>query len=105
AMLDDWGWVYETTGIHAGDQIFFAFSFGPFLGFWTAFESALRLGCLCLPGGGMNSITRLRIIREHEISVLYCTPTYAIHLAEVAVQEKINLADAKLKTILVAGEP
>ena len=104
-MLDNWAEVFRAANVTRADRIFFAFSFGPFLGFWTAFESALRLGCRCLPGGGMNSIARLRAILDHEITVLCCTPTYAIHLAEVAAQEKISLATAKVKTIIVAGEP
>ena len=104
-MLDNWAEVFRAAGVTRADRIFFAFSFGPFLGFWTAFESALRLGCLCLPGGGMNSIARLRTILDHEATVLCCTPTYAIHLAEVAAQEKISLATSKIKTIIVAGEP
>ncbi len=104
-MLDNWAEVFRAADITRADRIFFAFSFGPFLGFWTAFESALRLGCRCLPGGGMNSVARLRAILENKITVLCCTPTYAIHLAEVAAQEKISLAGAKIKTLIVAGEP
>ncbi|HVF10991.1 MAG TPA: AMP-binding protein, partial [Abditibacteriaceae bacterium] len=86
-------------------RIFFAFSFGPFLGFWTAFEAAARRGCLCVPGGGLSSTGRLQAIIDNGITVLCCTPTYAIRLAEVAAQEKIDLTQAKIKTIIVAGEP
>ena len=42
-MLGNWDRVYQAAGITAADHIFFAFSFGPFLGFWTAFESATRM--------------------------------------------------------------
>ena len=104
-MLDNWALVYEAAGVTAGARIFFAFSFGPFLGFWTAFESATRLGCLCIPGGGMRSAARLRTIIDTGATVLCCTPTYAIHLAEVADEEKIDLAAVRVRTILVAGEP
>ena len=104
-MLDNWAEVFRAANVTRADRMFFAFSFGPFLGFWTAFESALRIGCRCLPGGGMNSIARLRTILDNEATVLCCTPTYAIHLAEVAAQEKISLATAKVKTLIVAGEP
>ena len=104
-MLGNWEVVHRTAGTTAADKIFFAFSFGPFLGFWTAFESALRLGCLCLPGGGMNTVARLRSIIDHGATVLCCTPTYALHLAETAEKEGIDLAAAKIRTICVAGEP
>ena len=40
AMTDDWIRVLEASGVTAQDRAFFAFSFGPFLGFWLAFEAA-----------------------------------------------------------------
>ena len=55
-MLGNWDRVYQAAGVTAQDHIFFAFSFGPFLGFWTAFEAATRMGALAIPGGGMRSI-------------------------------------------------
>ena len=104
-MLDNWTRVYGAAAITPQDHIFFAFSFGPFLGFWTAFECAARLGCLCIPGGGMSSASRLRTILDNGVTVLCCTPTYAIRLAEVAEQEKIGLCDTKVKTLILSGEP
>jgi len=104
-MLDNWLRVYGSAGITPRDHIFFAFSFGPFLGFWTAFECAARLGCLCIPGGGMSSVSRLRTMIDNCATVLCCTPTYAIRLAEVAEEEKISLANAKVKTLILSGEP
>lgn len=105
SLLDTWTEVYRTAGVGATDRIFFAFSFGPFLGFWTAFEAAKDIGCLCLPGGGLSSVARLRAILDHQATVLCCTPTYAIRLAEVARQETIDLSKARIRLILVAGEP
>lgn len=104
-MLDNWARVYKAAGVGCNDRIFFAFSFGPFLGFWTAFESATRLGCLCLPGGGLRSAARLQSIIDNGATVLCCTPTYAIHLADVAAEEKIDLEASQVKVIIVAGEP
>ncbi len=104
-MLGNWEVVHRAAGTTAADKVFFAFSFGPFLGFWTAFESALRIGCLCLPGGGMNTVARLRSIIDHGATVLCCTPTYALHLAETAEKEGIDLHAGKIRTICVAGEP
>ena len=104
-MLNNWTRVYQAAGVTARDRIFFAFSFAPFLGFWTAFESAVRLGCMCIPGGGLSSVARLRMILENEITVLCCAPTYALRLAQVAVQEEVKLSGSKVKRIIVAGEP
>ncbi|MBG88521.1 MAG: phenylacetate--CoA ligase [Verrucomicrobiales bacterium] len=104
-MLDNWGRVFEAAGVGTSDRIYFAFSFGPFLGFWTAFESALKIGSLCLPGGGLSSAARLRNIIEARATVLCCTPTYAIHLGHAAEREGIDLTHSAIKTIIVAGEP
>ena len=104
-MLGNWAQIYRAGGLRAGDRIYFAFSFGPFLGFWTAFEAAARCGFLCIPGGGLGSAARLRALIEHEAGVLCCTPTYALHLAEVAAREDIDLASSKVRKIIVAGEP
>ncbi len=103
-MLGNWAAIYEAGGVAPGDRVYFAFSFGPFLGFWTAFEAASRYGCLCIPGGGLSSAARLRAIAMHEPQVLCCTPTYALHLAEVATREKIEITGSVQK-IFVAGEP
>jgi len=104
-MLDNWSRIYRAGGVQAGDRIYFAFSFGPFLGFWTAFEAATREGFLCLPGGGLGSAPRLRALIEYGATVLCCTPTYALHLAEVAAREGLDLAASQVRKIFVAGEP
>jgi len=93
------------AGAGAGDRVFFAFSFGPFIGFWLAYEAAQRIGCLCLPGGGLSSASRLRVMIDNAATILCCTPTYALRLAEVAEEENIDLRAGRVKTIIVAGEP
>jgi phenylacetate-CoA ligase len=105
AMLGNWERVYRAADVGSGDRIFLAFSFGMFLGFWTAFESAARLGCMRIPGGGMSSAARLRAMIDVGATVLCCTPTYALRLAEVATEEGIDLAAGKVRRIMVAGEP
>jgi phenylacetate-CoA ligase len=104
-MLEGWEEIYRAAGVGNGDRVYFAFSFGPFIGFWMAFEAAARLGALCIPGGGLSSAGRLRAIMDNAATVLCCTPTYAARLAEVAVEENMDLRRARVKTIIVAGEP
>lgn len=106
-MLGCWAQIFRFAGITAADRLFFAFSFGPFLGFWTAFEAANRLGCLCLPGGGLSSVARLRLLLDNQATVLLCTPTYALRLAEVAREQGISLAKPgnEVRALIVAGEP
>jgi phenylacetate-CoA ligase len=106
AMLDCWDRVYEAAGVSPSDKIFFAFSFGPFLGFWTAFESATRRGNLSIPGGGLSSKARLQAMVAHEVEVLCCTPTYAMRLGELFTSHHNDeTAGYRLKKIIVAGEP
>lgn len=104
-MLENWKQVYTAAGVTSNDRVFFAFSFGPFLGFWTAFEAASQMHCLCIPGGGMSSLARLKLMLQHEVTVLCCTPTYAQRLAEVALEEGLDLNRLPLRKIIVAGEP
>lgn len=104
-MLENWIRIYRAAGVVPGQRAYFAFSFGPFLGFWTAFEAAAKLGCLCIPGGGLGTAARVRAILEHRAEVLCCTPTYAMHLAEVAERDGIDLSGSSVRRIIVAGEP
>jgi phenylacetate-CoA ligase len=104
-MLGNWEQVYAAAGVKRGDRALFAFSFGPFLGFWTAFEAAARIGILCITGGAMSSAARVRAIFDHQTNILCCTPTYAVRLAEVARAEKFDIPQSPVKHIIVAGEP
>ena len=56
-MLGNWDRVLEAGGVK-WRPLLLRLSFGPFLGFWTAFEAAAKRGCLCLPGGGLSSEQR-----------------------------------------------
>ena len=101
-MLDAWDVIYNSSGLNTErDVIYFAFSFGPFLGFWTAYEAAVRQGFLTVPGGGLSSDARIESIVDCSATVLCCTPTYAIRLGEAnSTGSKTNI-----NTIIVAGEP
>jgi phenylacetate-CoA ligase len=105
AMLGCWEQMFQLIGMRKDERLFFPFSFGPFLGFWTAFDYATRNGYFTLPGGGMTSSARLRFLQEHRVTVVFCTPTYALHLAEVAVKEGIDLPASSVRMLIVAGEP
>ena len=107
-MLDCWQAVYRGAGVSVGDRIFFPFSFGPFLGFWTAFDAATQLGAHAIPAGGMTSHQRLALIEALAPTVVCCTPTYAQRLLDVAREADgadDALAGGAVRTIIVAGEP
>jgi phenylacetate-CoA ligase len=100
-----WGHVFAGAGVTAHDRIFFAFSFGPFIGFWAAVEGARQIGAMLIPGGGRSSYERLVMMHDTGSTVLCCTPTYALHLLEVAREHKIDLTSFNLQTTIHAGEP
>ena len=105
SMLDIWRLVFEQAGCKQGDRVLFAFSFGPFLGFWTAYEAAAQMGLMCLPAGGMSTLARLAMLADNAVDTLCCTPTYALHLAQTAADEGIDLAASSVQRLIVAGEP
>ena len=83
-MLDCWKAVYRAARVSNEDRIFFPFSFGPFLGFWTGFDAATQIGAHTIPSGGMTSHSRLTLIDTVQPTVVCCTPTYALRLLDVA---------------------
>jgi phenylacetate-CoA ligase len=109
SMLENWKQVYDAANITAHNRLFFAFSFGPFLGFWTAFDAATQLGGLCVPGGGLSTDARLSLMADMRIDTLCCTPTYAIHMGQAARAKGMTCApkgaDLAVQRIIVAGEP
>ena len=103
--IDTWQYVLDAASITANDRVFMAFSFGPFIGFWSAHEAVTSRAALAIPGGGLSSEARLDLILRSNATALFCTPTYALRLAEVAAQNGVNIADSAVTRIVVAGEP
>jgi phenylacetate-CoA ligase len=111
-VVECWKAVYRAAHVGPGDRIFFPFSFGPFLGFWSAFDAGCQIGAHCVPGGGMSSQLRLYTIDAVGATVVCCTPTYALRLAEVAAGQgglveggHRPLDTTTVRTLIVAGEP
>lgn len=100
-----WHYVYAAAGVDRRDRIFFAFSFGPFIGFWSAHAAARVLGAMTIPGGGLDSKARLQLLHRTAATVLMCTPTYALHLADVARAEGMPIRESAIRVTLHAGEP
>jgi len=110
---ESWDWwlriwaehVYRVASVTPADRVFLAFSFGPFIGFWSAFGGAERLGALCMSGGAMTSEQRVRSILDLGATVLLSTPTYALRLADVARGMGVDLAESSVRVTIHAGEP
>lgn len=102
--LDAWQFVLDAAEVGPEDIAFLAFSFGPFIGFWTAHDALVARGALTIPGGGMRSLARLELVERSGATVLCCTPSYALRLVEVAGQHSIGLRNFSVRRIIVAGE-
>lgn len=101
-----WGDIYREAGVTAADRLMIAFTFGPFIGFWSAHHGARQLGALTIPNGGLSSEQRIRAILYNDVTVLVCTPTYALRLAAAAAEDGIELACASsVRVTIHAGEP
>lgn len=103
--LEAWQYVLDAAEVTARDRALLAFSFGPFIGFWSAFDAIVQRQSLVIPAGGMGSLSRLEMIRNTHPTVLFCTPSYALRLVEVAAEHKIDLTRSSVERIIVAGEP
>lgn len=108
----DWAWwmtawrhTLAAAEIGAGDRAFLAFSFGPFVGFWSAFDALVAQGVQAIPGGGMTSASRLDLIQRTQANRLFCTPSYALHLARAGAELGIEVSKLSIETVVVAGEP
>lgn len=100
-----WGTVYRAAGVGAGDLVFCAFSFGPYISHWTAISGVWRVGAMAVSGGGMSSEQRLQHLLDNRCTVLVSTPTYALHLAEVAGRLGLDLRASAVRRTIHAGEP
>jgi phenylacetate-CoA ligase len=110
--MKDWEWIAEMWcygfwgfGIRPSDTVFFAFSYGTFVGFWGAHYACEKIGCLVLPGGNMTTEQRVRQIADMQATVVCSTPTYALRMAQEAQGLGIDLASGPVKRLILSGEP
>ncbi len=105
SMLKCWQRVFDAAGLVKGtDRVFFAFSFGPFLGFWTAYEAGAK-DYMVIPAGGLSSQARLEAMARYEATVLCCTPTYALRLGEmIGAASGVDASALRITKVIVAGE-
>lgn len=110
--MKDWEWIAEMWcygfwgfGVRPADTVFFAFSYGTFVGFWGAHYACEKIGCLVLPGGNMTTEARVRQIMDMDATVVCSTPTYALRMAQEAASMGIDLANGPVQRLILSGEP
>jgi len=110
---EDWRGFYHSYarslhayGVRKTDMVMAAFSYGPWIGYWSGFYAAQELGCLVFPAGGLSTDQRIDALLNYPITVLGCTPSYALFLAEHAAKKGIDLAkDTRVRITWHTGEP
>ena len=95
-------------GLRPGDSICLAAIFSLYMGSWGALAGAERLGARCFPFGAGASGMSARCVQWLDMikpTAFYGTPTYALHLAQVAAAEGLDPRDFRLKLMFFSGEP
>jgi len=96
---------FVAAGANKGDVIHNAYGYGLFTGGLGAHYGAERLGASVIPMSGGNTKKQLMIMQDFGSTVLTCTPSYSLFLAEVAAEEGIDIKNLKLKVGILGAEP
>ncbi|MFN0164449.1 MAG: phenylacetate--CoA ligase family protein [Burkholderiales bacterium] len=102
---ESWVYGFWGLGIRPSDSFYFAFGWGNFAGFWSAYWGARRLGCRVISGGGLDTKGHIQAILRLKPTVLISTPTFAMRMASVAAEMGVDLASSSIKFTYHAGEP
>jgi len=96
---------FVAAGAHKGDVIHNAYGYGLFTGGLGAHYGAEKLGASVIPMSGGNTKKQIMIMQDFGSTVLTCTPSYSLYLAEAAAEEGINIRDLKLRVGVFGAEP
>lgn len=102
---ESWVYGFWGLGIRPADSFYFAFGWGNFAGFWSAYWGARRLGCRVISGGGLDTKGHIQAILRIKPTVLISTPTFALRMAAVAADMGVDLAKSSIRFTYHAGEP
>jgi len=103
--IEPWTSMLYMMGFRENDRVFIPFGYNVYVAFWSAHYAAEKLGCEVVPGGALDTKARIQKIIEVQATALVCTPTYGLHMAEVARGIGISPAkDLTIRKIVCAGE-
>ncbi len=107
--LDTWAdlmaRVLAAAGVHRGDIVHIAYGYGLFTGGLGFHYGVERLGAAVIPVSGGQTRRQMMLIQDFGPTVLCCTPSFALYLAEVAQEMGINFKDTKLRVGIFGAEP
>ncbi len=89
----------------ADDVMQNAYGYGLFTGGLGLHYGGERLGCTVIPMSGGNTIKQVMLIQDLGTTLLSCTPSYALQIAEVAEEQGVDLRKTKLRVGYLGAEP
>jgi phenylacetate-CoA ligase len=87
------------------DVVHNAYGYGLFTGGLGVHYGARLIGAAIIPISGGNTTRQLSILRDFKATVLTCTPSYALHLAEAASEQGLDFQGLPLRVGLFGAEP
>jgi phenylacetate-CoA ligase len=93
------------AGISSDDIMQVSYGYGLFTGGLGVHYGAETVGCSVIPISGGNTRRQLQLMSDFGSTVLACTPSYALHLADALAENGYSLEDMKLKTGIFGAEP
>lgn len=102
---ESWTYGFWALGIRPGDSFYFAFGWGNFAGFWSAYWGVRRFGGKVISGGGLDTKGHIAAIQRLKPTVLISTPTFALRMAAVAKEMDIDVSQSSIRFVYSAGEP
>jgi phenylacetate-CoA ligase len=92
-------------GVSAGDIVQNAYGYGLFTGGLGIHYGAEKLGALVVPISGGNTKRQLMLMEDFGTTVLACTPSYSLQIAEVAGEMGLDMSNFKLRVGVFGAEP
>lgn len=96
---------FAMAGATKDDTVQIAYGYGLFTGGLGCHYGAERLGATVVPISGGNTKRQLMLMQDFGTTVLACTPSYALYLAEEAVHMGIDLPASQLRIGVFGAEP
>lgn len=96
---------FVSAGAHKGDIIHNAYGYGLFTGGLGAHYGAEMLGASVIPISGGNTKRQIMIMQDFGSTVLTCTPSYSLFMAEEAQAEGVDFKNLKLRVGIFGAEP
>jgi phenylacetate-CoA ligase len=107
--IDNWSDLmarsFVAAGVHKGDIIHNAYGYGLFTGGLGAHYGAEKLGASVIPMSGGNTKKQIMIMKDFGSTVLTCTPSYSLFMAEAACEEGIDFRSLNLRVGIFGAEP